>query len=398
MLTTTRPAAKALASAATIVASVLLTGSVLAFAGPAAATATATQHRSGSHLVVRQLVNGMKLHHQFVAAGKRHSQPLTGPDDLTAIGGRLFVAFQNGVGSQGEPSTSGNTDSTVVEFTASGRVLRQWDIKGKCDGLTADPARHLVIATVDEDANSSVYTITPDGPAAAAVQHYHYNRPLPHKGGTDAISIFHGLVLVSASAPGTTGKAAPQPTYPAVYAVRFHRATHIAAVVPLFGDEARALVVNPSGHPKTVKLALTDPDSNSVVPPSAPRFGGDFMLNSQADQEQIFTLRGGRLGGHLAVLHLSQSIDDSAWALRRSGRLYASDSTSDTVDVVTGRFPVRAEFVAATPCDAANAPSTCPGPGFPANYLGLLDPFTGSVTRVLLRGVAFNPKGLLFVG
>lgn len=59
---------------------------------------------------------------------------------------------------------------------------------------------------------------------------------------------------------------------------------------------------------------------------------------------------------------------------------------------------MRAEFVAVTPCDAANAPATCPGPGFPPNYLGSLDPFTGHVTRVRVGGVTFNPKGLLFVG
>ena len=66
--------------------------------------------------------------------------------------------------------------------------------------------------------------------------------------------------------------------------------------------------------------------------------------------------------------------------------------------MVTGRFPVRGEFVAVTPCDAANAPATCPGPGFPPNYLGLLDPFTGHVSRAPLSGATFSPKGLLFVG
>jgi hypothetical protein len=391
MLNATGRAAKTLAYAATVAATLLFT-SAMASAAPA-------QTAARPHFAVRQIVNGMKLHHRFVVAGKRHSEPLTGPDDLTVLRGRLFTAFQNGVGSQGEPSTDGNTDSTVVEFTASGHVLRQWDIKGKCDGLTADPAKHLVIATVNEDANSSVYTITPGGRAALQVRHYRYNRPLPHKGGTDAISIYHGLVLISASAPGTTGKAAPRPTYPAVYVVTFNRVTHIAAISPLFSDEARALVANlPASHPRTVRLALTDPDSNSVVPHSATRFGGDFMLTSQGDKEQIFVARSGKLGSHLAVLHLSQSVDDTAWAVSRSGRLYASDSTNDTVDVVTGRFAERTVFVAVTPCDAANAPSTCPGPGFPANYLGSLNPFTGHISRVPLSGATFNPKGMLFVG
>ena len=88
-----------------------------------------------------------------------------------------------------------------MEFTRTGRVVRQWDIRGKCDGVTADPARHRVIATVNEDANSSVYTINPWAAPAKQVRHYAYSAPLPSKGGTDAISIFHGMVLVSASAP-----------------------------------------------------------------------------------------------------------------------------------------------------------------------------------------------------
>ena len=62
---------------------------------------------------------------------------------------------------------------------------------------------------------------------------------------------------------------------------------------------------------RRVKLALTDPDSNELVPASAHRFAGDFMLTSQGDKEQIFVQRKGRLGSHLTVLRLSQSVDDT---------------------------------------------------------------------------------------
>ena len=106
-------------------------------------------------------------------------------------------------------------------MTTRGQPVAQWDIEGKADGVTADPQAGFVIATVNEDANSSLYTITP-GPGGGAVHHYSYSEPLPHLGGTDAISILDGQILISASAPGTTGtpaQAAPQPTYPAVYSV-----------------------------------------------------------------------------------------------------------------------------------------------------------------------------------
>jgi hypothetical protein len=121
------------------------------------------------------------------------------------------------------------------------------------------------------------------------------------------------------------------------------------------------------------------------------------MLTSQGDKEQIFVRRGGRLGRRLSVLRLSQSVDDTAWARNPSGRLYGTDTSGDTIDVVTGRFPARSVFVAVTPCDADNAPATCPAPGFPANYLGSLDPWTGHITRVPLRGPAFEPQGMVFI-
>ena len=404
MLTTARRVVKIVAATAVVPGSLLLAGTAGASASPARIGASASYHGfrqfPAPEFRVRQILNGTKLRHAFIPAGtaQHRSEPLASPDDITVLGHHLYVAFQNGVGPQGQASPDGNTDSTVVEFTASGRVIRQWDIKGKCDGVTADAAKHLLIATVNEDANSSIYTITPRGPASAQIKHYRYNRPLPHKGGTDAISIYHGLVLISASAPGTTGAGAPQPTYPAVYSVIFKRATHIARVSALFFDEAPAAVANlGASHAKVVRLALTDPDSNEIVPNSGSRFAGDFMLTSQGDKEQIFVRRSGRPGRRLSVLRLSQSVDDTAWARSPSGRIYGTNTSGDTIDMVTGRFPARSVFVAVTPCDAANAPATCPAPGFPPNYLGSLNPWTGHITRVPLRGPAFEPQGMVFV-
>jgi hypothetical protein len=54
-------------------------------------------------------------------------------------------------------------------------------------------------------------------------------------------------------------------------------------------------------------------------------------------------------------------------------------------------------LVAVTPCDADNAPATCPAPGFPPNYLGQLNPWTGLITRVPVRGADLGPQGMVFV-
>jgi hypothetical protein len=387
-MTVRRTATLAVASAAALAS--------LALAGPALAAGSHPAHHA-SPFRVRVILNGASLKHTFIASGSAtaKTEALSSPDDITMLGGHLFAGFQNGVGPQGQPSADGNTDSTVVEFTPAGHVLGKWDIKGKCDGLTADPRARLVIATVNEDANSSLYTITPGGLPGTRVRHYHYSRPLPHFGGTDAISVYRGLVLISASAPGTTGAAAPQPSYPAVYVARFHPASHQVSMTPLFDDEAGARVANVGkGFGKHVQLALVDPDSNEIVPGDAPRFRGDFMLTSQGDQEQIFVSP--RRAG-LWVLHLSHSVDDTAWVRTRSGRLFGSSTDAGTVDMVTGPFRRGEIFAAVTPCDQNDAPAICPGPGFPANYLGALNPWTGHLSRVPLRGPAFGPQGMIFV-
>jgi len=91
---------------------------------------------------VRTILSGKSLHHWYYKAGskKRHSEPLTLPDDITRIGNDLFTGFQNGVGPQGQASTDGNSDSTIVEFTLSGVVVNQKRSSGPSTALD----RHCV--------------------------------------------------------------------------------------------------------------------------------------------------------------------------------------------------------------------------------------------------------------
>ena len=119
------------------------------------------------------------------------------------------------------------------------------------------------------------------------------------------------------------------------------------------------------------------------------------MLNSQGDLEEIVLSRHHDHG--LSVLRLSQSIDDSAWATDGGGRLFATDSSDDAVDVVTGRFRSGTMLVAVTPCNANSAPSTCPAPGFPANFLGSENLSTRQVSPVQVSGPGLQPKGLIFL-
>lgn len=332
---------------------------------------------------------GTTLKHSFQPNGKgaTASESLSQPDDIVALGGNLYVGFQNGVGSQGEPSTTGNLDSTLVEFTPAGSVVKQWDVTGKIDGMGADSAGGQVIATVNEDSKSSLYTVS-----GGTVTHYSYaTSPLPQLGGSDAVSVLNGKILISASAPGTSGKAPA--SAPAVFVVTLNSGAKTAAVAPFFADNATATGVNGSNSGKKVTLGLTDPDSNTIVPSTSPKFGGDFMLNSQGDEELIFSPASGT---SLQVLKLSQSVDDVAWATSATGTLYTTDSTSNVVDAITGTFTPGTVYTAVTPCNAGNAPATCPAPGFAANSMGTIDLTTGTIAAVATDS-GVNPKGMIFV-
>ena len=332
---------------------------------------------------------GSTLKHSYQPNGKgaATSEALSQPDDIAPLGGNIYVGFQNGVGSQGEAATSGNLDSTLVEFTPSGSVVNQWDVTGKIDGMGADAAAGQVIVTVNEDSKSSLYTVS-----GGTVTHYAYTpSSLPHMGGTDDVAVLNGKILITASAPGTSGKAPA--SAPAVFVVTLNSGAKTAAVAPFFADNATATGVNGSNSGKKVTLALTDPDSSTVVPPTSPKFSGDFMLNSQGDEQLIFSPASGT---SLQVLKLSQSVDDVAWATSATGTLYTTDSSSNTVDAITGTFTPGTVFTAVTPCNANSAPTTCPGPGYAANSLGTIDLTTGKVGSVATT-LGVNAKGLIFV-
>ena len=349
-----------------------LTGALgLASSGLVAATGSAAAHDND---------HPSGLTAQLFASG---NSSLSAPDDITAMGGSIFVAWQNGVGAKGEPAGNGNMQSTVMEYSSSGSVLHSWQLTGRCDGMTADPSHERIIATVNEDANTSLFTIRPEAPAASQLVHYTYSpNPPVHGGGTDAPHIYRGQLLISASNPSDT-------TQPAVYRVTLSGTT--ATLTPVFSDNASATVANTNSpqHGQQVTLGLCDPDSNSVVPGSSPRFGGDFVLDSQGDLKQVYVRHAGRPNQSLSVLNLSQSVDDTAWATASRGTLFATDGKTK-VFAVTGRFDVGTAFSAATPGNANNAPPN-PAP----NFLATLDLNTGAVTPV--PGITFTAKGLVFV-
>jgi hypothetical protein len=246
-------------------------------------------------------------------------------DDLAFLEGRLFMGCQNQTLSAG-----GGGDSTLVEYTPSGALVKSWSIKDKIDGLAADPLHHRVIATLDEDANTHLATITPSATSAQQVMYYTYS-PDPHAastpvalhtgGGTDQVSVDSaGHILITGSHAGTR-------TGTAVFKVVLAPASSPAGVgtaklSPTFLDDATATKGN--GGTGTVKLALGDVDSGAIVPRSSPRFGGSYVITDQTALELVFASNIFN-GTGLTVLKTPFGLDDLLWTTSARGTLYVVD-------------------------------------------------------------------------
>lgn len=297
----------------------------------------------------------------------------TGPDDITRLGDSIYVTFQNGVGPLGEAAPSGATASTIQQYSLAGVPGRSWSVTGKVDGLTADPEHHRLLLTANEDGNSSFLTLDPARSSAATRYSY---QGLTHGGGTDAISVSHGSIIVSASNPTV-------PNGPAAYRVALQGGN--AVLSPVLFDNSVATSANAATAGKPVQLALTDPDSNTIVPRSSARFGGSFLLDAQGDQQLLFlnpSVRDGAAGHGIQVLSVAQPLDDTAFATASRRTLWATDPTHNAVDEITGAF---------TPGEAVSTVTPDNGPTSLAR-LGLTD---GSLTPIPGLG-SVTPKGLLF--
>jgi hypothetical protein len=317
----------------------------------------------------------------------------TKPDDITKLGSLLYVSYQNNAGKDGTPPGS---MSTIVAFDPiTGSVITTFAVTGRCDGLTADPMHNRLLASVNEDLNSSLYVITPGNPVPA---HYAYS-PDPAQtgsdgtnGGTDAISVgSDGTVYVAHSNPDIT-LPAPNNTA-AVYTMTLSGTT--ANLSPLFGINDTAGVINPApGGPKKASLGLTDPDSNRFIPTR----GGTLIQDAQADSKLVFVeqLQSGK--PRLRQLNLTNATPpiggsatpqlDDIERVHGQGTLYAVDQKSGNIYSATTQGVPSGTFFVSQP-----APSTGDLPNDPA--IGVLDPKTGVVTHI--SSPLLSPKGLLFV-
>lgn len=275
----------------------------------------------------------------FAGAPSPHT---SAPDDIAYLNGHVFVAWQNGVGTKGEPAPkTRTTTSQLVEYSKRGRVMNSWSLAGKVDGLAGDPRLRAVIATANEDGNSHLFTIKPSARKGHQVTLYRL-APRPDTkgksavhtgGGTDAVTVLdNGRIMIAASNPARRKATA---TFRAILG------RGVARLYPTFADNAIATDAI-TGNP--VRLHLTDPDSNAQVPAGLTAlgdpFGGMYMLNSQADQQLVFAQ--GTMLTRLPLTYGDNSVpagvDDVRWAPTDNATLYVVDAKAGRVYRVTGPF------------------------------------------------------------
>ncbi len=264
-------------------------------------------------------------------------------DDLVFLEGHFFLGCQNKTLGSG-----GGGNSTLVEYTAAGALVTTWSIKDKIDGLGADPLRHRVIVTENEDRNSYLLTVTPSAPAAHQIVRYAYspnpsdaNAPVALRtgGGTDQVSVDRaGHILI-------TGSHARKGQGTAVFKVvlsppRTPGDTGTAALSPTFRDNATA--TNGNTGTGTVRLNLRDIDSGAIVPKGSPRFGGSYVITDQSANELVFS-HNIFDGTGLTVLRTGFSLDDIRWATSDRGTLYVVDN-GDMVAGASAIYKVTGPF------------------------------------------------------
>lgn len=246
-------------------------------------------------------------------------------DDIAFLEGNLYVGCHNKTLSSG-----GGGNSTLVEYTTAGKVVKTWSIKGQIAGLGADPLKRYVIVSLNEDAHAHLATITPSAPAAAQVTRYTYSpdirspstpSALRTGGGTNHVSVDSaGHILITASHPRS-------PRGTAVFKVALTPPsspgrTGTAALSPTYLDNASAR--NGNTGRGTVKLSLGDVDSGAIVPRNSRRFGGSYVVADQTALELVFASNIFN-GTGLTVLKTPFGLDDLLWTSSPGGTLYIID-------------------------------------------------------------------------
>ncbi len=290
---------------------------------------------------------------------------LTNPDSITTANGNIYVVYANAT----NPDGTGGF-STVVEYSASGKMVSTFNVIGKADGLKYNPFDHKLWALRDEDSNPALTLIDPK---TGFETNYTYAQKPLHGGGYDDIVFTRGETFISASNPNVDGEG--QNNSPSIVSADIV-GTQVFVTPVLLGN--KPLIDIATGQ-KVVSLQ-SDPDSLKVDS------AGDLVLDSQADGDLIFINAPGSPNQAGLRLHLTNgkskqiTVDDTVFPTTPSGTIYVVDTKADTV------YAVKSD--AFQPGGAYSASDS-------DGILGKVDLSTGLVSPIV-TGMK-SPHGALFV-
>jgi hypothetical protein len=287
----------------------------------------------------------------------------TEPDSIARVGNDIFVTYTNGAATDGSSGSS-----VVVRYDFAGKVLNQYTIAGRNDGLKFNPYDHRLWALSNEDANPILTLLDLE---TGATHVYTYEVPPVHGGGYDDVVFLGGKVYISASNPAISS----QNTFPSIVEVNLvGNKIHVTPI--LYGNA-------PLWNIATGEMGMSlqsDPDSLKIAP------GGTLFLTSQADGDLIFVSHPGTKGQSGQLLHLTDgsstqiTVDDTVFPTNPTGTILVADTSADVVYAVTS---------AVFQVDGAYAASDSNG------AVGKIDLSTGLFTPIV-TGME-SPHGELFV-
>jgi hypothetical protein len=288
----------------------------------------------------------------------------TQPDSIAFNSTAIYIGY----GNNGDPGGGNSIPSTIVEYDFNGNILNKANIVGHNDGLKINPQTGALWAMENEDANARLLILDPQ---TLAVTQSFFLGTGPHGGGYDDIVFLNGNVYFSCSNPQHNPN-----NKPAI--MQFTSSGNQFTLTPILLGNASAIDI-PTGQ--QVTLNLQDPDSMTY------NFGGDIVLDSQADGELVMVHNPG--AGNQSVYRVlltangsGTTIDDTIFPTASAGFMLVADTGGDAVYKIT-------------------APYLQPGSAYSASdtegFVGRLEAETGVLTPVVTgmvsaHGMAFLPQ------
>ena len=239
----------------------------------------------------------------------------TQPDSLSlGRNGSLWAEYGNGADSAGAGGSS-----TIVEYSAKGKVEHTYTIAGLADGLKIDPATGMVFVLQNNDGNATLSLIDPKtgdvtGPLSYAVT--------SATRGYDDVAFLHGQVYLSYTNPTGSG----DPVLQRLLNGNMPIGALTTSTILADGATGFDLSTGQAGQP----IPLSDIDSLKSTP------AGGLVLTSEADNAFTLISNPGTKAQSERFVQLSNlpagsALDDVIIPTSSSGTFYVSNSATNQI-------------------------------------------------------------------